>query len=104
MQSINELNVKDKSNQKITQEWLDEFMDYLNGNRFIPGTEFAARNTVGSMVKGQRHITANVQRGFGKKPEDVVREQNRALTHLDKEMLTKIIMINRYRLVYSKNL
>ena len=46
-------------------------------------------------TKGQNNITTNVQAGRNSLPEDVLREQNRALHSLDKTALTMINLANR---------
>ena len=53
VKSLDQLKLVDQDNQIITQDYLDEMVDYLNGNRFLPGTEMSARNTSGHLVKGQ---------------------------------------------------
>ena len=82
VKSINELNLVDSKNEKIDQDYLDTMISYLNGRRFIPGSDFGARTSRGQMIKGQRNITEDRAKGYGKLPEDIRREQNRALHSL----------------------
>jgi len=95
VKSLDELKLVDQNDQLLTQEYLDEMIDFLNGDKFIPGTEMSARNTVSHMTKGQERITENVEAGRNTVAEDVLREQNRALHALDKTMLTMINLANR---------
>ena len=48
VKSIDALELTDKTGVPINQEYLDLMLDYLNGNKFIPGTDLSARNTHGS--------------------------------------------------------
>ena len=96
VKSINELKLRDSRNEQISQDYLDTMIDYLNGDRFIPGTEFSARNTLSHLVKGQNIITGKIKDGIGlQTSEDVRREQNRALHMLDKTALTMIKLANK---------
>ena len=52
VKSLDHLKLIDQDNQLLTQAYLDEMVAYLNGDKFIPGTEMSARNTTGHLVKG----------------------------------------------------
>ena len=95
VKSLDDLQLVDQNDQLLTQEYLDEMVDYLNGDKFIPGTEMSARNTAGHLTKGQARISDNVESGRNSVDEDVLREQNRALHVLDKTALTMINLTNR---------
>ena len=96
VKNINELKLVDSNNEPITQEYLNCMIDYLNGDRFIPNTEVSARNTQGHLIKGQKIISKKIEDGIGiQTPEDVRREQNRALHTLDKTALTMIKLANK---------
>ena len=96
VKSINELKLRDARNEQISQDYLDKMVDFLNGDRFIPGTEMSARNTRSHLVKGQNIITGKIKDGIGlQTAEDVRREQNRALHTLDKTILTMIQLANK---------
>ena len=95
VKSLDELRLVDKNDVPIQQEYLDLMVDYLNGRKFIPGSDLSARNTVGATVRSQKQITKDIDGGHGHLPEDVRREQNRAYHALDKTALTMIRLANR---------
>ena len=95
VKSLDELRLVDKNNVPIQQEYLELMVDYLNGRKFIPGSDLSARNTTGATVRSQKQITKDIDGGHGNLPEDVRREQNRAYHALDKTALTMIRLANR---------
>ena len=62
--NIDQLNISDDNGEQITQKWLDEYLDYLNGNRFMPDSEFSARNTFGGLMKTQTRISEQLRNSF----------------------------------------
>ena len=95
VKSLDELKLVDSENVPISQDYLNLMIDYLNGRKFIPGSDLCARNTFGATVRSQKQITRDIDAGKGTLPEDVRREQNRAYHSLDKTNLTMIMMANR---------
>ena len=50
VKSVDALELIDKEGLQINQEYLDLMLDYLNGRKFIPGSDLSARNTHGNKV------------------------------------------------------
>ena len=54
VKSVDALELTDENGVPINQEYLDLMLDYLNGNKLIPGTDLSARNTHGNKVGFKR--------------------------------------------------
>ena len=92
LKDLDEFNALDESNKKITQEWLDSMLDYLNGKKSFEG--ISARNTVRSIHKRQKEIT---KAGVDPNRTKVARDKSIALASFNKTLMLQIKLVNRLR-------
>ena len=89
IQSLDELNLSNAKGQRLTQEWLDSQLLYLNGQK--PIGNLSAKNTHMKSQQNQRKYTMNESLEGSR---DAHRQAMFALGLLDKTMLHKIQTAN----------
>ena len=89
VQSLNDLKLKNSANQVLTQEWLDNQMLYLNGQK--PIGNLSSKNTHYRQQQAQKRYTQNPSLQGNR---DAHRQAMWQLSLLDKTMLHKIQMAN----------
>ena len=90
IQSVDDLGVMDKNNEKISQTWLNNQLDYLNGKKSFGG--ISARNTHQQMAKKQRILAGSNIEGSRLRE---ARDSSAALASLNKMVLQQIKIVNR---------
>lgn len=114
IRSLDEAGLTDKDGQPITQKWLDKIIQLMNGQGRIEdpnnptGVKFTGRNIQHRMQQRQKDIgksrdkRKNMGKAPPKVPEEIVREQTRAMTILEKDFLHQMQIANRLGLASRK--